>query len=33
MNKDKYKKSAKNTINLQILALRKLNKSIGDSFC
>ena len=33
MNKNKYKKSAKNTIDLQILALRKLKKSIGDSFC
>ena len=32
MNKDKYKKSAKSTIDLQILALRKLKKSIGTSF-
>ena len=33
MKNDKYNKSAKNTIDLQILALRKLKKSIGDSFC
>jgi len=32
MSHDKYKKSAKTTIDLQILALRKLKKSIGDSF-
>ena len=33
MNKNKnYKKSAKNTINLQILALKKLKKTIGSSF-
>ena len=32
MKKDKYKKSAKTTIDLQILALRKLKISIGSSF-
>tara|TARA_Y100000590_G_scaffold461161_1_gene622115 strand:+ start:843 stop:1817 length:975 start_codon:yes stop_codon:yes gene_type:complete len=32
MNKKKYKGSAKNTIDLQILALKNLKKSIGDSF-
>ena len=32
MKKDKYKKSAINTIDLQILALKKLKKSIGSSF-
>ena len=32
MKKDKYKKSALNTIDLQIIALRKLKKSIGNSF-
>ncbi len=32
MNKDKYKKSARNTIDLQILSLRNLKKKIGSSF-
>jgi len=32
MKKDKYNKSAKNTIDLQILALNKLKKTIGNSF-
>ena len=32
MKKNKYSKSAKNTIDLQILALKKLKKSIGNSF-
>tara|TARA_Y100000590_G_scaffold456596_1_gene607488 strand:- start:115 stop:1086 length:972 start_codon:yes stop_codon:yes gene_type:complete len=32
MIKDKYKKSAKNTIDLQISGLRKLKKKIGNSF-
>ena len=32
MYKKKYKGSAKNTIDLQILALKNLKKSIGDSF-
>ena len=32
MNKEKFKKSAKITIDLQILALKKLKRSIGNSF-
>ena len=32
MKKENYKISAENTINLQILALRKLKKSIAGSF-
>ena len=32
MKKNKYKKSAEITINLQILALKKLKKKIGSSF-
>ena len=32
MKKEKYKKSAKNTIDLQIIALKKLKSSIGSSF-
>ena len=32
MKKNKYKKSAETTINLQILALKKLKKNIGNSF-
>tara|TARA_B100001123_G_scaffold432539_1_gene555770 strand:+ start:502 stop:1476 length:975 start_codon:yes stop_codon:yes gene_type:complete len=32
MKRDKFQKSAKSTIDLQILALRKLKKSIGSSF-
>ncbi len=32
MKKENYKKYAKDTINLQILALRKLKNSIGKSF-
>ena len=32
MKKNKYKKSAETTINLQILALKKLKKNIGSSF-
>ena len=32
MNKEKFKKSAKTTIDLQILALKKLKRSIGNSF-
>tara|TARA_B100000427_G_C15517204_1_gene598728 strand:- start:3307 stop:4278 length:972 start_codon:yes stop_codon:yes gene_type:complete len=32
MNKNNYKKSAKNTINLQILSLKKLKKVLGISF-
>ena len=32
MKKKNYKKSAQNTINLQILALQNLKKSIGTSF-
>ena len=32
MNNNKYKKSAKTTIDLQILALKKLKKTIGSSF-
>ena len=32
MKKDNYKKSIKNTIDLQITALKKLKKNIGNSF-
>ena len=32
MKKDKFKKSAHNTIGLQISALKKLKQSIGNSF-
>ena len=32
MNKNIYKKSAINTISLQISSLTKLKKSIGDPF-
>ena len=33
MKKENYKKSAQETINLQILALKKLNNSISDLGC